>query len=57
MEDYKILTKKAFESISKFEKRLNEMCQKGWKPISLSSESHGGVMVLLEKVDKYNEYM
>ncbi len=56
MNDYKILTKKAFESVDKFEKRLNEICQKGWKPVSLANGNHGGIMILLEKTEKYNDY-
>jgi len=55
MEDYKIFNQKAFESSKAFEKRLNEMCQKGWKPISLSG-SQVGLVALLEKVDKYSNY-
>jgi hypothetical protein len=51
MEDYKIFNQKAFESSKGFEKRLNEICQKGWKPISLSG-SQVGLVVLLERTDK-----
>ena len=57
MNDYKILSKKAFESLEKFEKRLNEICQKGWKPVSLANGNHGGIMVLLERTEKYNDYV
>lgn len=52
MDEYKIFDKGHFESKTKFEKRLNEICQKGWKPISMC-ESGGTICVLLVKVDKY----
>lgn len=55
MDDYKLFPQKIFESARKFEKRLNEICQKGWKPISMSSD-HGSITVLLEKTEKYNSY-
>jgi len=55
MEEYKIFGQKAFESTKAFEKRLNEMCANGWKPISISG-SQMGLVALLEKVDKYNGY-
>jgi len=55
MDDYKLFTQKAFESTKAFEKRLNEFCQKGWKPISLSG-SQMGLIALLEKVDKFDNY-
>jgi hypothetical protein len=55
MDEYKVFSQKAFESTQAFEKRLNEICQKGWKPISLSG-SQMGIVALLEKVEKYNSY-
>lgn len=55
MEEYKIFNQKAFESTKAYEKRLNDMCAKGWKPISMSG-SQMGLITLLEKVDKYNSY-
>ena len=55
MEEYKIFNQKAFESTKAFEKRLNEMCQKGWKPISIAG-SQMGLVALLEKVDRYDSY-
>lgn len=55
MEEYKIFNQKAFESTKAFEKRLNELCQKGWKPISISG-SQMGLVALLEKVDRYDNY-
>ncbi len=53
MDEYKLFKQKAFESIAKFEKRLNETCQLGWKPLSISSD-HGVSIVLLQKTEKYN---
>jgi hypothetical protein len=54
MEKYKIFRQGAFESDSKFDKRLNEICQKGWKAISIGN-GPGGSVVLLEKSDKYGQ--
>lgn len=47
---YRILSKKLFESTSKFEERMNEECRKGWKPTSISSDN-GSVIVLMEKTN------
>ena len=55
MEEYKLLNQKAFESTKKLEKRLNEICQQGWKPISIGT-SQGGTTILLEKAEKYDNY-
>lgn len=55
MEEYKILAQKVFESNKQFEKRLNEICNTGWKPISLAS-GQGGNTILLEKSEKYKTY-
>ena len=55
MEEYKILSQKIIESTKTFEKRLNEVCQQGWKPISLAA-GQGGNAVLLQKIDKYDRY-
>jgi hypothetical protein len=55
MEKYVLLNQKALESTKKFEKRLNEVCQKGWKPVSIGSGA-GGTIILLEKSDKYDTY-
>ncbi len=46
---------KILEPAKKFEKRLNEICQKGWKPVSITSINRKA-MVLLEKSDKYDNY-
>lgn len=55
MDEYKLFYQKAFESTSKFEKRLNEFCQKGWKAISIAA-GKGGSTILLQRVDKNNTY-
>lgn len=55
MDEYKLLSQKVFESVKAFEKRLNEVCQQGWKPISIAA-GQGGNTILLQKIDKYNSY-
>ena len=55
METYKLLAQKTFESNKKFEKRLNEMCNTGWKAISITAD-HGSNTILLEKTEKYQTY-
>lgn len=55
METYKIFAQKTFESNKKFEKRLNEMCNTGWKAISIAAD-HGVNTILLEKTEKYKTY-
>ena len=55
MGEYKILNQKTFESAKTFEIRLNEICQHGWKAISIASD-HGSKTILLQKTDKYNSY-
>jgi len=52
MEEYKFFRPKAFGSQKKFDKRLNEVCRQGWKPIALGGA--GGNIILLQKVDKNN---
>jgi hypothetical protein len=50
MKKYVIFKKKMFESIEKFEGRLNEECRKCYRPISMSADSNGNtIIVLLEK--------
>ena len=56
MDEYKILKQKFFESNSAYEKRLNDVCNQGWKPISLAADNAGKHSVLLQKADKYNQY-
>jgi len=48
MEKYKIIYKGFFESVSKFEERLNALSLEGWKAISIASDQ-GSMKVLLEK--------
>ena len=55
MKEYKFLTQGFIESTKKFESRLNAICEKGWKPISIGY-NNTGVVVLLEKSDKENSY-
>jgi hypothetical protein len=48
---FKFFAKKMFESMEKFELRLNEECRKGYRPISMSADSGANtIVVLLEKV-------
>jgi hypothetical protein len=56
MEEYKILKQKFFESTSAFEKRLNDMSTQGWKPVSMAAEHSGKLSLLLQKIDKYDNY-
>lgn len=45
---YRLIKKRAFESLEKFEQRLNEECVGGWKAISIS-DTNGSITVLLER--------
>ncbi len=56
MDEYKLLKQKFLESNTGFEKRLNEFCNQGWKPISLAADNAGKHSVLLQKIDKYTNY-
>lgn len=49
MDKYQFLRKKPFESIAKFEKRLNEVTQRDWKAIGMITE-HGQITILLERI-------
>ena len=55
MGEYKILNQKTFESVKQFELRLNEICQQGWKPVSIGTSQNGST-ILLEKAEKYDNY-
>ena len=55
MEEYQFLTQKVFEKTKDFEKRLDEKCQTGWKPISIAG-TRDGLTVLLQRVDRYENY-
>lgn len=47
MEKYIIVRGKAFESIDKFQKRVNEQASKGYRAISITGTM--GTIVLMEK--------
>lgn len=49
MGNYKFLKRKGFESLDKFEKRINEIASQGWKVVNFTSD-HGGLIVLFERV-------
>lgn len=49
MKKYVIFKKKLFETLEKFEDRLNEECRRGYRPISMTKEPNGSLIVLLEK--------
>lgn len=42
------LKKGAFESLNKFEKKLNETVGSGWRVVNFTND-HGGIVVLLER--------
>lgn len=46
---YKIVKKGLFESIEKFEGRINELAADGWIAVSISSESNNSIVVLMRK--------
>lgn len=48
MDRYKIVKKGVFESVTKFEERVNSLSLEGWKAISIAADQ-GTVVVLLEK--------
>lgn len=52
MKPYKLLTKSIFESSKKFEERLNEICNKGWRAVAMASDAGSGIVVLLERIEK-----
>ena len=52
MKPYKLLAKGIFESSKKFEDRLNDMSEKGWRAIAMASDAGGGMVVLLERIEK-----
>lgn len=49
MDRYKIVKKGVFESIAKFEERINSLSLEGWKAISIAADQ-GAMAVLLEKI-------
>ncbi len=46
---YKIVKKGLFESIEKFEGRINELADDGWIAVSISSESNSSIVILMRK--------
>jgi hypothetical protein len=50
---YRLLKKKTFESLEKFEARLNQECSNGWRVVSLASDSSYGLVALLERENKH----
>jgi hypothetical protein len=53
MKEYKLLKQRTFESVAKFEKRLNEMAHKGWKPVSIGSTPEGAIILMVEDKADY----
>jgi hypothetical protein len=49
MDNYKFLKKGLFESIDKFEGKLNQIVRDGWKVINFTHD-HNSIIVLLERV-------
>lgn len=48
MSQYKFVKKGLFESLSKFEKKLNDTANSGWRVVNFSYQ-HGEMIVLLER--------
>ncbi len=51
MQKYQFFKKGTFESLAKFEKRLNEMADSGWQAVTTTSDN-GQMVVLLERVKR-----
>jgi hypothetical protein len=51
MDKYKFLKKGLFESLEKFQTRINEQARKGYKAISMAKESNGYMVVLFERLE------
>ncbi len=49
MNKYKFLKKGVFESLDKFEKKLNEKVTEGWRVVNFTND-HDGIVVLLERI-------
>jgi hypothetical protein len=47
MDRYRFLRKKSWESLEKFETRLNESTSRDWKVLNFVQD--GGILVLLER--------
>lgn len=48
MAQYKFLKKGSFENLEKFENKVNEVANSGWKVLNFTQD-HGGIIVLFEK--------
>ncbi len=48
MDRYKIIKKGIFESLSKFDERINSLSLEGWRAISIASDQ-GTMTVLMER--------
>lgn len=48
MSNYKFVRQKGLEKLEKFERRLGEVINQGWKVHSFSSD-HGAITVMLER--------
>jgi translation elongation factor EF-Ts len=46
---YRIIKKGLFESIEKFEGRINDLAAEGWIAVSISSENSNAIVVLMKK--------
>lgn len=49
MDKYKFLKKGFFESLEKFESRLNDQARKGYRAIAMTKEPNGYMVVLFER--------
>jgi hypothetical protein len=49
---YRLVRKKAFESLEKFEKRLNEEVGNTWRVVNIATDS-GGLIALLERESRH----
>lgn len=49
MDKYKFLKKGLFESLQKFEGRINEQARKGYNAIAMTREPNGYMVVLFER--------
>jgi len=56
MKKYKILTKGVFQKMSKFEEKLNSEYKNGWATKSLTMNSSGEMIALLERIETFKEY-
>ncbi len=50
MEKYVLLKVKPFESLKKFQARINEQARKGYRAINITGQ-HGAQVILMEKIN------